>query len=325
MKKRLLSILLAFSLTVGMLTATVLPAMGGVQTPQGVVPLANQTWIEVVGDSAPETGYTISGNKVEISSAQGLAWFAKQVNEGTESFADKTVLLTQTIDLSGYEWVPIGTQSHPFNGTFDGQSYTISGMGITVSGNNTVAGLFGCISNGTVQNVKLAGAKITGEVTGSTEYYIGGIAAANKAMRSKDANKITVTNCEVELEITLNASSTAGVYIGGIIGWTDSNWSGSGAEIKSTTSDLTLDYTGAIKNYNAYVGGFIGRIGYYNGSFTIEECSGLLDGKISSGFSPKDLSIGRAFGYSSSSSSPADNKPAYMQIKSSNVVSRLNF
>ena len=146
MKKRMLAVCLALCLVVGLLPSTALAAGG--------------TWADQV-ETQPD-GYVLdSSGKVTIFSADGLAWLAKQVNAG-DLFSGKTVTLTDDIDLSAYEWVPIGTQANPFCGTFDGGNHTISGMSITVSETNTIAGLFGIVQNAVIQNVNLINASISG-------------------------------------------------------------------------------------------------------------------------------------------------------------------
>lgn len=93
-----------------------------------------------------------------ISTEAQLRAFAQQVNAGS-SFAGVTVVLTQDIVLNSKvvdqngqlnrgsytSWTPIGTTAHPFQGNFDGQGHTVTGLYI----NNDSAeyqGLFGVVS-----------------------------------------------------------------------------------------------------------------------------------------------------------------------------------
>lgn len=61
---------------------------------------------------------------------------------------------------------PIGTSSNVFSATFDGNNKTISGLNISVAGNNV--GLFGYISGATIKNLT-----VNGSVKGSQ--YVGGV------------------------------------------------------------------------------------------------------------------------------------------------------
>ncbi|MBR6018297.1 MAG: InlB B-repeat-containing protein [Paludibacteraceae bacterium] len=63
-----------------------------------------------------------------IGSAQDLKDFAALVNDGNTTANGK---LTANIDLQGSlsnQWTPIGNSTYPYNGTFDGQGYTISNL-----------------------------------------------------------------------------------------------------------------------------------------------------------------------------------------------------
>ena len=52
--------------------------------------------------------------------------------------------------------------AHPFTGTFNGNSYTISNLYIDIPSTNDV-GLFGYTSGATIENVGLINVNITGE------------------------------------------------------------------------------------------------------------------------------------------------------------------
>ena len=47
------------------------------------------------------------------------------VNAGN-TYEGQTINLTDDIDLSGIDWLPIGTDESYFSGNFDGQGYTMS-------------------------------------------------------------------------------------------------------------------------------------------------------------------------------------------------------
>lgn len=86
--------------------------------------------------------YNTTDTEFVIDTPAELAGVAKLVNAGTESFAKKTIKLGADVNMSELEWVPIGTSSHPFHGTFDGQGYTISGLYFNRSSQENM-GLFG--------------------------------------------------------------------------------------------------------------------------------------------------------------------------------------
>ena len=197
MKHRVLAILLSLCLLVGLFPTVALAA--------------DDTWSDVVTEK-PEGYAEDAEGDVTISSAEGLAWFAKQVNEGS-SFAGKRVSLEEDVNLSDYEWVPIGTQENPFDGTFDGNLNKISGIKITLSETNTTAGLFGRVSNAVIEDVIVRDAEVKGTIVGEenpstndkrfTGVYIGGVVAGLKKMNASVENTVTIENCQVELNVNI--------------------------------------------------------------------------------------------------------------------------
>lgn len=132
---------------------------------------------------------------VEIATAEQLFAFAETVNGGN-GMSGKLVRLTADIDLEGKEWTPIGqtggySAETYFQGTFDGQGYTISNLNVAVweegtdGGANYASGLFGFIdaADAVIKNVKVDGAVVTGHHwTGVIAGYITG----------------SITGCEVK-------------------------------------------------------------------------------------------------------------------------------
>lgn len=149
---------------------------------------------------------------VTISSVVDLAAFAANVNNG-ETFKGQTIVLAADLDLNHAAWTPIGdcTSGKYFQGTFDGQGYTISNLNVdksTDSNEHSTAGLFGWVdaAGATIKNVKVDGATVkgshwTGVIAG---YFTGRI------------ENCTVTNATVEgFNVTEDAN---GDKVGGIVG-----------------------------------------------------------------------------------------------------------
>ena len=109
-----------------------------------------------------------SETTIYITTAQQLKRLADEVNAG-DSKSDKTYLLANDIDLSGYpDWTPIGTftpnspqANCPFSGVFDGQGYSITGL--KMSGNEDSKGLFGYAYSGAIRNVVIRNPEIEGK------------------------------------------------------------------------------------------------------------------------------------------------------------------
>lgn len=228
-----------------------------------------------------DKGYTDDGQgNYTVTSAEGLKNIAKLVNEQWNLGINIT--LTADIDLSGIDWTPIGIDyNHQYTGTFDGGNYTITGL--TVTGSNEYAGLFGRIgSGGTVKNVVLEGVQITSD---NSLGYAGGIAGwsfkgkieNSSVSGSVSGNSIAgaVVGTQLGGAIT-GCSSSATVkgvtFAGGIAGETNS-----GASLTAcyATGDVTVENDGTS---NALAGGVVG---YNGGSSTLTACyaAGNVSGK----------------------------------------------
>lgn len=147
------------------------------------------------GEATEAYSYDINTKTITIYSGEGLKVAADVVNSGDN---DINIILDNDIDLSDIDWTPIGTESRPYTGTFDGGTYTITGL--TVNQTRENVGLIGCIgSNGTVKNVKLENVNITGD-----GYFVGGVAGTNYG---------TIENCSVDGTLTNNRH-----YLGGVVG-----------------------------------------------------------------------------------------------------------
>ena len=102
------------------------------------------------------------GSAIYISTAEELALFAYNVNNGVQNdnvpYSDRTVVLQDDIDLSGANWTPIGTESAPFTGEFDGSGCTITGLRVI---DQDCSGLFGVASNAVLSRVVISDATIS--------------------------------------------------------------------------------------------------------------------------------------------------------------------
>lgn len=232
-----------------------------------------------------DKGYTDDGQgNYIVTTAEGLKAVADIANNGNLGI---NITLTENINLTDMEWTPIGTNyNNAYTGIFDGNGHTITGL--TVTGSNDYAGLFGRIgSGGTVKNVKLEGVKIESDNDMSS---VGGVAGD-----SYDGN---IENCSVSGSVSGNngtaggvvgnqqkgsitgcsssATVNAGIAAGGVAGGTNSGASLTGCY---ATGDVTL-----VSNDigTCYAGGVVGNNG---SSSTLKACYawGSVTGSKSSG------------------------------------------
>lgn len=215
-----------------------------------------------------EPGRTAEG-VYQISNIAELYWFAALVN-GTSMEADAVltadiVINEQVLTADGElvedtdgltAWIPIGSESAPFNGTFDGQGHSISGLYINRP-EADCQGLFGYISsNGTVSRTEVTDSYIHGQdgvggITGINdgiltacsysgtvigyEYPLGGVAGENNG---------TVSGCCATGKVHATGSDP---YVGGVVG---DNY-GAISSCYSTAS-LSADYSGPISGIASY-------------------------------------------------------------------------
>ena len=165
-------------------------------------------WTSVIGDTNGDwnghaaTSFTTIDNDSKTLSIVSEAEMAL-LSKDASTYADYTVTLTKDLDLKDYFWTPIAG----FNGTFDGQGHTISG--VMVNSTAEQQGLFGTIGTAaTVKNLVIANSYIsggnnTGAVVGATDGT------------SEDASLIE--NCHVMESVTI--TGTEGANYGGIAGF----------------------------------------------------------------------------------------------------------
>ena len=131
-------------------------------------------WSDFVTE-VPKTGYIADteAKTVVISTAEGLAWFARQVNEGT-SFAGYTITIENDINLSAHYWNPISTSTYSYNSgkwTNDGET-RLDGAVISGEGDVTISGVY--------TNTALRGPNYDAETSdGQSCYYYSGFIGSN--------------------------------------------------------------------------------------------------------------------------------------------------
>ena len=273
MKKKLLSLLLALCLVMALVPMTAFAEGTSVDNWDGS---ADTSWYT----SAPDA------SEYHISTAEQLAGLAQLVNTdpGTTNFAGKTFYLENDLDLSGHEWISIGTvlggdyPEYSFCGVFDGQGHVISNLyshesyieGADESHNLLRNALFGSVYNGEVKNLGVANAEIWIDPKDNS--------AAGKGILVDWMGKSKITNCWTSGSIY--SGTKIEKNIGGIVGVTVQ-----GCTISGCYSTATL--TGNFTNSEGYytdpqylppdtIGGIVGA--RFDGNLTVTDCR--FGGKI---------------------------------------------
>ncbi len=248
------------------------------------------------GDGTEEAPYQIR----KLSHLMGLS----QAVAGGESFEGVYFELTNDIDLSGISvnsgnWNPIGWYGsgddadsrtiHPFCGIFDGAGHTIRGLRIVSSeAPLQEIGLFGVIDGGTVKNLKILDAEVSGTdraavlagtVRGGAVIYgvtvsghvsvSDGDAGGITAVADGNGERVTIENCSADgIVIQAGGTDHCAGGIAGVVREADladnlvKTWEGGSDRIQGA------GYVGGIAGsmeaanlYNSYVDGVIGGNG----------------------------------------------------------------
>lgn len=107
--------------------------------------------------------YELSDEPYEITSLDAFKTFRDKVNEGTawSNYGTTNFKLTTDLDLSESNWEPIGTDTHPFSGIFDGGGHVIKSLTIDRDETDYI-GLFGYATEATIYNMYLENPKVWG-------------------------------------------------------------------------------------------------------------------------------------------------------------------
>ena len=159
----------------------------------------------------PMTGSGTESDPYQIGTAEGLKLFRDIVNGtgGQTPNRGACAVLTADIDLNNEAWTPIGPDTDSvYTGTFDGQGHTVKNLSVTVNVQPGRAGLFGCVKDGTIRRLTVAGSVSCTANQG----WCGGIAGY--------AMDETIENCA-----SLCTVSCTGIdaRVGGIVGLVDYN------------------------------------------------------------------------------------------------------
>ncbi|MEG1931179.1 MAG: hypothetical protein RR131_08575, partial [Anaerovorax sp.] len=108
----------------------------------------------------------------------------------------------------------IGTEVHPFKGTFDGKENVIFKINQTLDAGETYGGLFGVVEGGAIQNIGMQSGSISATAGGVVpEKSVGGI--AGKITNTK------IENCFTSIVVDGKTATYAGGLIGHALGTSD--------------------------------------------------------------------------------------------------------
>lgn len=218
------SLTLTEALTIPEGSSLIIPEGASLTIPEGVTITMNGN-LTVDGTLTIATGVVSMGEGTSdspylIPNAATLQDYRDKINNDNTSYGDKHYRLTADIDLNpGYTfdengdyrtdegagtlvtWTPMGNDTNPFSGTFEGNGKTISGLYFNDTSVNCV-GLFG-YSKGTIQNIGIEDSYFSGS------YHVGGICGWNDSG--------SIINCS-------NTGTISGINrVGGVCGTVGGN------------------------------------------------------------------------------------------------------
>lgn len=253
--------------------------------------------LHVIGATQSELVYP-------IASREDLELFAEAVNGGAYNINGKVTADFSCNHTKQDCWMtPIGTETHPWTGTFDGRGHTISGFNIYSVDNELLnwkyVGLFGYIQNATIKNLR---------IEGTEESYFNYPSSGSATSTQNNAygilcgcfNASTIQDCSVSMPIFTNVSGHVGMLVGKNEGTTPSHiercytagtwrirrngiYGGIiGYGYNCTISDCySVCKLGLQRNFNARIGGILGYINNANGSRSLSLSNCHFYGNVS--------------------------------------------
>lgn len=252
MKKRALSLLMAFILVIGLL---------------------------------PTATFAAGGTPIEIRTAEDLSKVA-----GSNDYVLMNDIDLSGTDYTGKIICDVSSVTDGFSGTFDGQSHTISGLSIETDSANGV-GLFGTVNGATIQNLKVEGAvkatnsAFVGGIVGKVQNcatikncsFTGTVANTKTSGSNVAAGGIVgrvntiASGKSLSIEGCANHAAVSAPYAGGILGY-------------ATAKAITIEscYNDASVTGSTEAGGIFARI---TASASVENCynSGTVGNKTYGG------------------------------------------
>ena len=203
-----------------------------------------------------DSGKGTASDPYVIKTCAQLAYLAKQVNAG-KTYAATSFVLDADLNLSGKEWTPIGTFDKPFKGYFDGQGHSIRGLSITnasVVQERACVGLFGHISDGTLENIELVAPKIQVDLNNKSAYTsVGSLCGRYESPQL--ARDVSIQHCRVS-DASVQVQRGGTVYAGGLLGYVYAH-DGCDIGLARLESHATMKIQ---NNDTAHTGGLVGYL-----------------------------------------------------------------
>ena len=179
--------------------------------------------------------------------ARFMKWVNTNINNNGYSWRKAWVYLEADLDMSAHYWTPIGTASNQFEGDFQGQGHSISGLVYTkayTSATTLYYGFFGTANGGTIRDLCIdVDFSVTNSVNNGMALHMGALAGY--------CENATIKHCSVNGELNVSGSICKESYLGGMVGYAKNT------QVRDSNSYIENLHVGEAGNF--YIGGIIGR------------------------------------------------------------------
>ena len=182
------------------------------------------TWVTKVHEQ-PST-YNPGTDPVVISTREDLAWAISVVNGLNEQTPapGTNFIVTKDINMDANIWVPMGTSSQPYIGTFDANGHTI--IGVRSPLNNNEMGMFGTIGGDDETSATIKNMVLKVDFSGGNYATMGSVAANMK--------EGTISNVEAGGSLVGTSFTTD---MGGLVGKKDKGTIHSSFAVNTMTTE----------------------------------------------------------------------------------------
>ena len=230
--------------------------------------ISNATVEDVTG-ATNIIGATYDGGKA-VEAKIGDTYYASlqaALNAVVEGTSNGTVELISDIDLTDVNWTPVGTETKPFIGSFNGNEHTIKNLNIVeteAAEGKAYVGLFGYAKNATIKNVVFENVNLNIACLDidHSQGHIGAVAGSLEG--TSTIENVTVKgDITVEATFDANGASRVAVVAGG-----------------NSYGNVTMKNVHVIANEGSYlkannnVGALAGQL---QGKSVFENCSSNID------------------------------------------------
>ena len=217
-------------------------------------------------------GQGTSSSPYQIGTVEDLQMLSEYTNDQylNVKYGNAYYVQTADLDLNGIDFIPIGTEENPFNGSYNGGYRTISNL--TVS-DKSYGGLFGCAETIRVKNLVLNGsvdADYAGGIVGRvTEYAdLTQIAASVEVSGTTTGGLIGRLENSGKITDSYQCGTVSGTNAGGLIGTYST---------ESTSPESLVVRSSYHGNGTVSDSGIIGTTEGATSGITLENCYYLKD------------------------------------------------